>query len=178
MQTPAPVLVTKTEDSSVLTTHQQILADANSLIQKGIKMKTTPKPTTSGKVKNMQYGANEAFELSHSQETLLSCLDPTVTDKTDYLKVRMRQTLPGFLVGLFQSNRNRPMSLEELINIISPFQECLRKMDGQKYKSTIHMSVRSGLYMKNLFLKDCMGHWRMNQAIAEKWEEQQYNHYS
>ena len=89
-----------------------------------------PAKVNFSKYEKIPQGADDVFELSHSQETLLSCLNPEITNRADYLKVRMRQTLPGFLVGIFRSNHNRPMPIDEIINIISPFQECLRKMDG------------------------------------------------
>ena len=69
------------------------------------------------------------------------------------------------------------MGIDEILNIVGPFQECLRKMDGQRYKSAAKSSILSGLYMKQLFMKDCIGNWRMNEPIADRWEEQQYNHY-
>ena len=75
---------------------------------------------------------------------------------------------------MFKSNKNRPMALEDIINLVSPFKVCLRKMDGQRYKADIAMSVRSGLNMKCLFMKDSIGNWRLNERVADSWEENQY----
>jgi hypothetical protein len=112
------------------------------------------------------------FEISSSQETLLASLRPELTDTSDYVKVRIRQTLPAYLIAWFRTNGNKPINLQHLVERIQPYQGCMRKMTGERYTSDFTKAVSSSLYHKKVFLKDCMSLWRLSEAKGTDYERE------
>ena len=58
--------------------------------------------------------------LTYSQEQVLSALDPGITDPKNRVLVRMRQSLPGFMIGIFKSNENAWFTVDQLVEMCRP----------------------------------------------------------
>lgn len=80
-----------------------------------------------------------------------------------YGLVKFRQTMIGFIIGVFKQFQNKPMVIEDVVQLVTPYVPFMkRKEKGKKYQGNIRLIVQGSLQYDKLFIKDCHNFWRMN----------------
>eukprot|EP00347_Sterkiella_histriomuscorum_P009514 403340916 len=110
--------------------------------------------------------------LTHSQQRILDAFDRE--QEWDYSLVRFRQTIIGFLIGIFKENENKPLSFDFIQEYMTPYFRYMRKKDNQRYTSNIFSCIQGTLTSNTkLFFKDCKNNWKMNAQPCQEYEELQ-----
>lgn len=55
--------------------------------------------------------------------------------------LRFRQSLPGFLMGMFRKRKNMPMLVEDIFEHVQPWFAYMKKREGGKYQGKLQGSV-------------------------------------
>jgi hypothetical protein len=94
------------------------------------------------------------FNPTVSQDTLLTTIKPLPDYPMDGLQVRLMQTMPVALMCIFWHQPTKSIFIEELVEIIKPIKQHLKRMDGRGYFTDISKAIQSSLNLKKTFNKD------------------------
>ena len=81
----------------------------------------------------------------------------------DLIMLRFRQTIIGFLIGMFKENNNESMHFDQIQEFMTPYYPYLKKREGTRYLAKIQNSIQGSLFSNpKLFYRDSKGFWKMN----------------
>ncbi|CDW86905.1 UNKNOWN [Stylonychia lemnae] len=112
-----------------------------------------------------------AAQLTYSQEIIIEAFKNQ--ENWDLKLVKHRQTIMGFLVGMFKDKDNEPMQVDQICEYIEPYYKNLRRKEGGRYTGKLQNCVIAALFTPGgMFKRDCKGFWRMNMELAEEYDNE------
>ena len=75
--------------------------------------------------------------------------------------------MPVALMCIFWHQPTKSVFIEELVEIIKPIKQHLKRMDGRGYFTDISKAIQSSLNLKKTFNKDHQGKWHLDYSSGK-----------
>jgi hypothetical protein len=75
--------------------------------------------------------------------------------------------MPVAIICIYAQRDNQPMFLEEILDILKPIKNQLKRMDNRPYFAELSKGIQSSLNLKKAWYKDFQGRHIINVENAE-----------